>query len=219
MPKKSTALTTSDVKKIVKKTMKTEDETKSFLYNSPSSFSWLDGYLYHLNPMAPIAQGTTNTSVVGTQMFIKNIRMKGCITATNVNNQNDTVYRLCVVETDQQLTNSPSFALEVTNTNYTRVGATSGNCIPAWHLDTRKVKIHYDKTFLIKNPGLTTGVGRHIVDLNIKFNRKFSYESNNGIYSDKGKNIYILLMGYNTNDGASSIGTFVYEYAVNFKDS
>lgn len=165
-----------------------------------------DTFTYAVNLTANLAQGTSNSQVIGERIMLKNIHLKVRLTA-NPQASQDTVMRLLVVKSNARWTNtSTSFAA----TNVFTTTAHAGIRM----VDFSKVQLLSDKVFTIKH-NFPAQQPSTIVDTIISLNRSIIYEDNTLTYGKTG-NYYLIVTGQDYS--VASIGNVYINWLLNYTD-
>lgn len=200
-------------KRAVKSVLYKQAETKSFI--AGASLYPIDTDFGCQNLNTGIVQTTSSEGRVGEKIFIRNIRIRGAVTMTNIaTNSNGKSYRIMVVRTKTLL--GPSATNQtMTLSNVFRVSPTGGANITQMHVDLHKVDVLYDKVGTII-PNFDHQGKIKPIFINIKINKNEFFEADNSGFF-KTKNYWLLFGAWDGSASATPLN-FSYTWAVNYKD-
>lgn len=214
-------ITKSSVARIAKNVMMKATETKSAMNSFSGTlrheFTFAKNLLYFMN------QGTNATSVVGEQIFLKTINIKGYFVTAPSYKSFPVFVRVVIIKTKKALVTSG--LTSITSSDVFR-SETGTDVALRSHVDLHKVDLMYDRTFKLPNEGLDTGAtifNTKRFNKTLKINKKITWDAEgvsglSGFLKDK--NIYMVFQAFIP---GATIGDNLCDanmtYSVNYKDN
>lgn len=198
---------------IAKKVVQGEAETKSTVNNVVTTLT--GDAVYALNLLYVLQQGTTAEALIGEKFHLKNIYSRINYVQANsaTASTGDSFLRVMMVRTKKPLTASGSL---ITATDVFR-GATSRYASLGF-VDLHKVDLVYDKTFHIPVCELVNQDNSKYITINKKINKTLTFDLDNSAYV-KDKNYYLIYTAHKADNNGNGIGTFRFQWSLNFKDN
>lgn len=196
---------------LIKKTIKTEAETKSFI-NSAYTHTGTSDLVHVSNLIAPMTQGVGEGQYIGEKMFIKNINFKAVISRLAANGSEDLFVRVLIIKTKEPITNT-----SINGATYTDIFRGSATAVATVGMvDLNKVTLVYDKLVHVDPPTISGALGQKAWSYNLKLNKKVTWDQSNSNYLKDG-NYYIVTVPQNPSNSISNC-FWRLQYTINFKD-
>ena len=192
--------------------------------SAPQSVGLLAGTWHTLNPLGNIPQAIGDVSRIGTDIFVKSIKLKSiCYSNTALVGQPSNApvhFRVIWLRsTVNVLQSSDAFGSGLGNADL----ILQGNSAPITSiLDMDKITLLSDTTYTIPQSNIAAGQVSTSLDLSCPLkNFPYKYASTTSNYSNANKNVYCLVTPFIVGDvtGTTTDMTMYYQFATEFTDA
>lgn len=205
---------TNGVKKIVRRELGRQEETKIFTTGDLLNTGLKENTLYTLSPLT-ITTGTGLNQRIGSQIYLRHIKLR--MNITNTTAQPQVQFRVMVVWSDSQ------YLLDWTT--YAGVGLgsselfyTSNNYTTALINNKLNTKVICDRLFTV-NTDVASAVVRRTFSMDCPIYQRITYLGSNNLIKDQQLYVVIIPTTPAGVTGTTSIGSFTAQALVTYKDS
>lgn len=208
------------IKQIVKKEIKSTEETKIYSTGSATSTNLVSSTIYTLAPCQLINQGTNNNNRIGNDIYLQGIKLHMLFQNRA---QQTLFFRISVIWHIDQWNGNWSYNGSAIGS--TEIWYTSSNvCQAPFNTKNTGTQVLYDKVFNVSttvNNGVTPYYKQTMFKKYIKINKKLTYLAGSQLF--KNKQLYILVTPFSLDSGitqgVSSVGAIDSHALLYFKDA